>query len=307
MNSPEAICSECGRGIVPSAMFCAFCGRRVPGEIAPDSRKEAEIPDPATLEGPCAVFHTGAELLPIQEVGKVVSKLLGRPLPDVTRAIRASGGIVARAVDAEMARGIANELSELGLSVFIISELQLMPLPPLLRMRRFRFTPDGFQCEGYTWDSSLNVDVAWQDVTLVSCARVAIDVVEYEPADEPIRTMIGTETVEFPHMTTGVRHELVLDIILKKPWRRLRLDENPAAVSLAQPVPASDSRVTLHRAATHIERLSRGVPLNKGVRLLAKDASPELWADVTFSSKHDLDSYNLWLVQLVRFGIPLTD
>ena len=313
MTEQPSWCPYCGKPAVPGAAFCAYCGERFPagqedlrpaGEVA----RSIPLPDRDQIEGRCAVIHTGREDMDIRTVGGIVAEFSGKPKPDVTRMMRTTKGFIASAMESGEAVALAKRLEEdMGLSVIVVSERDCVPLPEAMRMRQVAIHDSGLQCEAYTWDRTARLEVAWNEVFLVSCGRVEVErVTEGAPEPKPRGNPFMRSV---PELITERFNEFLIDIVLHKPWRRLRLDYNTAAYAFRDEEPdRQESLESLKNCAMRLIEHAVGVPMSHGVRLLVSaDPGSSVWEELSFLNKRDFDSYTCWLLQLVRFGEGLPD
>jgi len=253
----------------------------------------------------------------VRRVGRIVAEAVGRPLPDVTRQMRTSKGFVATDVDVRTAVPLAERIEkELKEVVLVIPEDACVPLPAVMRIRGAGMTAEGVECEAYTWDRTERLHAGWDEVFLVSCARFRVEEVVEKPEENPGRKSFVAPRV--PNLVTQVHHEFLVDVILFDPdsegdgrnseagWRRLRLDHNTAGFSLTEMgQDPTQALGLLYRSSLNLQRYAKGVPMNRGVELLASGASGAAWESLTFLSKRDFDLYTFWLMQLVRYGSPI--
>jgi hypothetical protein len=301
-------CAACGEAAPPGAAFCSHCGKPLPkGPPVPPPElppRALPLPDRASLRGPCTVIYAGVEDLDIRRVGRLVAEAAGRPLPDMTRELRSSKGILASRLDATSAVALADKIErDLQAPVLVVPDEALVPLPPALRMRQAHIGAAGLRCEAYSWDTTQGVDAAWKDVFLVCCGRL-----EVQEAVE-VRDESATPNILVPRpgsLTMQRRYEYLLDIVLADPWRRLRLDQNTVAYSMTEMKRSSEMALgSIFRSALNLERFGQSAPRNRAVGLLAAGASDVIWDSLTFLNKRDFDSYTHWLMQLVRYGRPI--
>jgi hypothetical protein len=308
MNSASPTCPKCGKAAITGAAFCAFCGNALPAERAPVKRADhsVPVPDRAGLTGKCAVIYTGATEEPdIRRIGRVVADAMGRPLSDVTRDLKVTKGFLCAGVESPAAVALAGKAEQaLGAPALVIPAQDCIPLPPPMRMRQAAVNPVGMKCEAYTWDRTETVEAPWDDVFLISCGRLEVQHFEEALADTSSSSLIGGRAV--PALVTQTRYEYLLDVVLVNPWRRLRLDQNTTAFSLTEMHQDPEHSLgILFRSAVNIERFAQGVPMNRGVSLLAAGASDAAWQSLTFLNKRDFDAYVFWVIQLVRYGRPI--
>ena len=314
-------CPRCGRPSLAKARFCHLCGAPLTGDRPPS--RSLPTPDRASLNRPCTVIHAGGEEMDVRRIGRCVAEAVGEPLPDVTRKLRTSKGILATGLAPDLAIGLAERIErELRTSVLVIPDESCVPLQPAMRMRHVALDSDGLICEAYTWDRTDRVRAGWDQVFLVSCARVELqEVVEERHESGNARDFVSRRV---PDLVTHTHHEFLLDMILFGPsgessgnpspredpgkeWRRLRLDQNTVAFSLTEMRQDPAAQVgPLYRSAVNLERFAQGVPMNRGVPLLSSGAGNSAWESLTFLNKRDFDSYTYWVMQLVRYGQPIS-
>ena len=305
MSSPSPPCPHCGKPTLPDARLCAYCGASLVSETHKVQSRAVPVPDRADLSGPCAVICAGREETDVRRVGRSVAEFVGKPLPDVTRQIKKSKGFLAQGLEPEDAVRLAEQVeAELGCAVLVIPEAACVPLPPAMRMRHVSFDASGLACEAYTWTETDHVRATWDDVFLVSCARLELQEVAEKANDSnkgKRRSFLSPPDV--PELVTRTYHEYLLDVVLLEPRRRLRLDQNTVAFSMTEMAqdPALSAGALYHNS-TSLMQLGRGVPMNRGVALLASRAADSEWEPLTFFNKRDFDSYTYWLAQLVRYG-----
>jgi len=304
-------CIRCGKSVVPGAAFCAFCGSAVETRRRVPSNRSTPVPERSELEGPCSVIYAGEGEMDVRSVGRLVAEAVQRPLPDVTRRLRTSKGFLATGLPAEAARSLAEKAeAELKAPILVVPDDQCVPLPLAMRMRRASLDADGLRCDAYSWNLTERVEATWNAVFLVSCARLQVE--EVVPGNDASPTRTDIFMRRSAPLVTRTHHEFLLDIVLYdadnggEGWRRLRLDQNTCAFSLTEMTADPDQRVgPLYRSAVNIERIADDVPMNAGVSLLANGATGEAWESLTFLTKNDFDMYTHWLLQLVRFGVPV--
>lgn len=308
MTPDIAFCPHCGKSTLPGASFCAWCGEPFPSTAPPcqpADKVSRSIPLPGDINpaDTCLVIHTGDGAMNIPKVGRVVAKAVELPLGDVTRRMRTTKGFVATGIQGQIATDLANQLAELGVHAFVLSQADCVPLPEIMRMRHIEITDHGLSCEAYTWDQTESIHVPWKEVFLISAGRLALEhVSERERQVEsgnPFDRMV-------PNLTTSHYNEFLIDILLFKPWRRLRLDYNLAAYAFTDAKPDSQlAHREIHTCARGLLAHGHNVPTNAGAALLAGQSEKWEWEKLTFLNKTDFDSYTHWLLQLVRYGFPI--
>lgn len=315
MNSNPLFCTQCGKSIVSGASFCAYCGSVVKIPSPREVRRSIPIPDRDTLSGTCTVIYTGLREMDVRRVGRLVAEAVGQPLPDVTRAMRTSKGFLASGLPVGRAVALAEKAEqELKEAILVIPDGKCVPLPSAMRMRHAVMDGEGLRCDAYTWNMTDHIAASWDAVFLIACGRLQLEEVVEE------RDFSATKSGLFggrqSSVQTHVHHEYLLDIILHDPdaepngegWQRLRLDHNTTGFSLTELKQDPEERAgPLFRSSVNLERFAIGAPMNRGVSLLAAGASDAAWEPLTFLTKRDFDTYTHWLMQLVRYGYPISD
>jgi hypothetical protein len=238
----------------------------------------------------------------VRRVGRLVAEAVPRPLPDVTRELRNSRGFIARELAAPIAVALAEKAErELSAPVMVLAEADCVALPPAIRMHGTVADTAGIRCEAYTWNQTERIAARWDEVFLISCGRLEIEYAVEAPEDLNWETRSRTAP-----LVMEKRHEFLIDVVLFEPWRLLRLDQNAAAFSLTEMRRGpEDALGPLYRCAFNLRRFAAGVPMNRGVELLAAGASEAVWESLTFLNKRDFETYTSWLVQLLRYGRPI--
>jgi hypothetical protein len=293
-------CPKCGAQAAPGARFCAACGAALEVPRAAAARpRSLPAPDRLLLQGPCTLLYAGGGELDIRRVGRLVAEAVKRPLSDVTRELRNSRGFIAKGLPAPAAAALAAKVeAELAAPVLVVADADCIALPPAMRIRDTMVTADGLRCEAYAWDQTERVAAQWDEVFLISCGRLEIE--------HAVETAEDLESVARGRMSALVmekRYEFLIDVVLFEPWRRLRLDQNTTAFSLTEMRRGpEDTLGALFRCAFSLRQLALGVPMNRGIELLASGGSDVAWQPLTFLNKRDFETYTSWLMQLLRYG-----
>jgi hypothetical protein len=253
----------------------------------------------------CTVLFAGNGEMDIRLIGRLVAEATKRPLPDVTRDLRTSKGIIATELGMSEAVSLADQIErELQSKVLVVPDEACVPLPPPMRMNRPHVDAAGLRCEAYTWDKTEEVHATWNEVFLIAGGRLELQrVTEVSGASPSEGALLSGRNLP---LVTQIYHEFLLDIVLTDPWRRLRLDQNVAALSFTE-ISRDPEEVLgpLYRCAVNLERYAQGVPANHGLHFLSEGGAEGAWESLTFFNKRDFDSYVHWLMQLVRFGQPI--
>jgi hypothetical protein len=248
------------------------------------------------------VLYAGSDEMDVQRVGRLVAEAVKQPLPDVTRDLRNSRGFIARGLPAPAAIALAEKAeAELSAPTLVLPDAECVALAPVMRIRDTTVTAEGIRCEAYAWDQTERVVANWGEVFLISCGRLEIERAVEIPEESDSRALGRTTP-----LVMEKRHEFLIDLVLFEPWRVLRLDQNTVAFSLTEMGRGpEDTLGPLFRCAFNLRHLAQGVPMNRGVELLAAGASEVVWEPLTFLNKRDFETYTSWLVQLLRYGRPI--
>ncbi len=244
------------------------------------------------------LFRVGGGACNVGAVGRVLGKALGKPLGDITRQISVSRGILAETLDAAVVREILPELKSLGLDCLAVPRERLLRFPESGHLREGKFRDAGIRCEVVTWDGWELVERAWSDVLLVSCAQLVSETAKLVD--------LGSGLIRRREkVLVTVQHRTILDIFVRNPLRHTRILESvPGAEPGAEGVPAHPVSF-IRDVARQVLAILPPVPANEGVRLIGAGAASEMLTGVTFTNRHDLEQYNLWLLELVEHGYPI--
>lgn len=298
-------CPKCGEKVVSGAVFCAYCGERLPESEPVAVDRSIPIPDLKESDVPCTVIYSGKNEIDVRMIGRIVAAATKRLLPDVTRDLRTSKGIIAKDLSAGDAKSLAEQVRrELEAKILVVPSELCVPLPTPMRMNRPQADAKGLRCEAYAWDATERVSADWKDVFLVACGRLELQRVVEASGAAPKES--GLLNPRKQPLVTQIYYEFLLDVVLSNPWRVLRLDQNMAGLSFTEiSRNPEDVLGPMRQCAQSVDRYASGVPMNSGVRLLASGAADAAWGALTFYNKRDFENYVLWLMQLVRFGEPI--
>ena len=70
----------------------------------------ASVPDRASLAEPCVAIYAGGEDIDVRRISRYVAEAVEKPLPDVTRKLRTSKGILARRLEPRVAIKLAERI-----------------------------------------------------------------------------------------------------------------------------------------------------------------------------------------------------
>ena len=294
MNPPSRFCSQCGKEVAPDANFCANCGAAIRKEAAP-APVGPHAPVLEALSGPCVLFRTNTGPYNMGAVGKILGKAAGKPLSDMTRQMSASRGVLAEAIDAEAVRQVMPELKALGVECLAVPVDRVTRFPEITQLRDGKFADSGLKCEVVTWDGWQLVERVWWDVMLVSCTQLVGESVK-------VLDLGGGMVRRREKIVTEVIRRTLLDIFLRNPLRHIRIEEGVPGQEVGPETPPTHPIAYLRDVAKQVLQIAPAVNVNEGVRLLAAGSVSELSAGVAFSTRRDIDQYNLWLIELLEHG-----
>jgi hypothetical protein len=105
-------------------------------------------------------------------------------------------------------------------------------------------------------------------------------------------------------IVTSVNRRALLDLFFSEPLLHLRVEETVPQQESERVVP-THPLAYLQNMARQVLRITPPLGVNEGIRLLATEAPPEAFGPVTFSSRRDVEQYNLWLVEILRRDLPI--
>ncbi|NOZ23600.1 MAG: hypothetical protein GXP25_21195 [Planctomycetes bacterium] len=263
----------------------------------PDELPE-ETPSLESLSGLCSVLRSSLGPMAIAPIGRAISRTVKRPLSDITRQINASRGFLVRGIEADVARELAPKLEELGVDFFVVPDETIPDLPEAGRFSSGSFKEQGLACEMNLPDEWKSIRRAWKDVRLISCGRLSGE------ASNVVRERVGF-LYSMDKIQTRVDYKYVIDILLRNPDERIRIDEDrPEAQSTGvRSEPLTEAHLVY--LARQLFQFSADTPKSEGVKTLAFDGPAGFWENATFPTRHDFESYIQWLLQLLKYGKPL--
>ena len=303
---PSSPCTQCDRPCDPSWRYCPFCGSELAvaaaaGPTVPEEPTEA-VPDLSTLIGPCTIVRKPGPSIDVPTVGRIVAKELQLPLYDVTRQMNVSRGFLARGIDAAVARGLVARLTDLELPLFVIEDRNLFVPPEAERARSFVFDAEGFECEVFSPSHAEQCRKAWAEVSLVVAGRLRVETRKTTPVSGEQRAA-RRKPSPLEAVSSEVVHQLIIDVHLTHPVRHLRIEEGSLDFSLMQRTPAQEEKLV--QAAKSLLQYAPEGGVDRGLRMAACGGSDVEWEELTFLSRVGFEEYNLWLLQLLKQGVPL--
>jgi len=266
------------------------------------------------LEGPCAVIRQTAGPLNICEIGRLVAGETGRPMADVTRLLRGSGGFVATGLTPVEAKRLAARLQERDIPALVIPEEKLIALPCAQEVTWAAVTPEAVEVR--TQDGPVE-SRSWERIYYASAGLVEFTTRKRVP--DQLSSMgprhyggfsIGMGQVGYVE-TDGGPHwkyeetrveKLVFDVFTLEPFACRRLVEGKVDLAGSPQAVTQSSRLNFRRLIADFLAHGREVPVNEGVRLVAAGAPRRDWRNVTFNSIRDFERYNYWRLQLEQYG-----
>jgi hypothetical protein len=208
----------------------------------------------------------------------------------------ASRGVLAERMEAEKAQKVVPELRMLGVECIAVPLDETAKFPEAAYLRDGKFTEAGLKCELVTWDGWQLVERSWADVLLASCTQLVMENAQV--------VALGGLLRRREKIVTSVNRRALLDLFFSEPLLHLRVEETVPQQESERVVP-THPLAYLQNMARQVLRITPPLGVNEGIRLLATEAPPEAFGPVTFSSRRDVEQYNLWLVEILRRDLPI--
>jgi len=160
----------------------------------------------------------------------IVAELTGGQKADVARRIHVCGGIYAVGVEGETAKALAEELRKLGVPSLVVDVEDVPPPPPPTTTVAAAFLP-----EGLLWSKQMEEDpalVPWERIIVINAG-----VIEHRTAPKrehqaaPDKMRLSRREKVMPQRSLMFA---VVDIILVKPYERLRIEEKRFSYGLLE-------------------------------------------------------------------------
>jgi hypothetical protein len=252
-----------------------------------------------------AVFRQTLGPLDISAVGRTIALMLKTPLADVTTRLHACSGFLADSLGEDQAEALKHELTAMNIPVFIVRQESLRQLPePELAQDAASDT------EGLKVKVNDRVEmIPWSSVLMANAGVLeswrSIEVPE-DPADEAKkRTALGFGPKRRKtRLVKEVLRKTVLDVLLREPWRRIRLQEDYTGFNLMadrrKPTAAENLASVAQELAGHSDNFLAG----DGAGALAAGSG---MGGFTYDNRREYDLVNFWLAHKALYGAPANE
>ena len=268
-----------------------------------DSFLRATFVGKARPEGLCTIIRQTDRHISVSQVSDLVARATGLPVADVSRRILTSHGILAEHLSAPRAFRLAEDIQALDVPVLVISDADLVTLPPPQDVRQVHLSPAGVR-----FDLARDAYVAksWDQIDLLSVGLLpGAHKVSHE-ITHPRRYYRGapTEDLENPDeiVTSEETQLLVMDVFLLSDAPPLHLRARSG--SFRCHLDDGSSHDTRDRQfASFLNTLFEHAPslvANIGAHHEASDSHASR-RDYTFQNIETFNEYNRWLLTLSRF------
>jgi len=251
-------------------------------------------------EGPFTVVLAREQPINVSDVGKPIAMILGKNLADVTRQIKASRSIVAMDLDRGEANAVNAVLSKHGVKGLVLSRRAFPPPPFPELVVRARF--DEFDFELATAGGLATGD--YDKLRLIAAAQMRLS--RQKQGSRRTRTetdeAYAGSRVFTPGEGDGGKYDRtekdfhVVDVFLRTPPRRLRLDERTLEIT-EQSTIAMNRRINIRMLGARLAGFASRTPANKALGLFTQRGSVSTaWEEFTFDTEPAFDLYCRWLL-----------
>lgn len=274
----------------------------------------SNLPASKKVTGHCTIVSVKPLLHDIFDIGRVVARIISRPLADVTSSMRWSKGIVAQHVDAGQARTVSEHLKERDIDVLLIPDAMIVST--IAKHSLHNVTIDDVEICGEISDgsdsprkASLPLDsLLFAAAVCVRSERRVLSTVE-----DSVRT--GLERSLFMRRVRRRRQNLteeklevtqhhLITLFTREPVVRYDIAKSTLDFRLMQSVPPP-----FEWSASFSNRLLGTAPWlksNLGMTLLRQAEHEIGWERITFMSNTAPQQYYDWLLQLAALDLELT-
>ena len=228
-------------------------------------------------------------------VSRLIVEVTGAAMQDVMRRLRVCPGIFAADLDWERAKTLAQRMSERRIGTVVVANHDVPPPPPAEEAAAAVFTTEGlFWREGAGKDAGEEEFADWERI-LVLNGGVLESGERAHTADAGREAYGGLHTR--PEVTV-VRRFGVIDVVMRKPHRRLRLRESSLSYDLMHAHGIVGSRNFRRLAQQAVDFAPDNVLVSEPVHVLAGKIRmpPER---ITLDAEKVLDLEDLWYTILV--------
>jgi len=260
------------------------------------------LPDVEALTGPCMLLLVGGFPAGSEQLVADMANAVQTPVFDLRRDVNAGHGVLVREVDARTARELLRLLEQNGVKAAAVPKSLLWALPPVHRAASCGVDDAGMACSVAAYDMEEPIRVGWDDVLVLSGARLQLETVRIVTIEKP--RLLG-KPVKLERNVTDFESITLLDVFCRNPWRRIRLGEKPPDLSaLGLTGGMSWTQIDVPDVVSQLLALPEPPLFGPGVATLASGNDP---ADaLTFASRPAYEMFTLRVVHLARFGfLPL--
>ncbi len=303
-------------GVLAAAVALRFT-RAVEPAIAPAQETVAKPtpPDTATYEELPKIDAPGAEdevgerfaifrcspgPLDISEIGRMIAGMLKIPLADVTTRLHACSGFLAESLSKKQAQALKLKLEETNIPVFVVEQKKVRDLPEAELALDAAFDAEGLRIkisdrvETLPWNSILMANAG-----VIESWRMK-EVAEDPDDDGKRRTALGFGPKrKQTKLVKEVQRRLVLDVLLREPWRRIRLQEEYTTFNLMADGRKPTSAGNLAAVAQELAGRSGDFLVGDGAVLVGAGSALEEFA---YDNRRKYDLVNFWLAHRALYN-----
>ena len=255
-------------------------------------------------EGPFTVVLAREQSINIGDIGSPIATILGRNLVDVTRQIKASRSIVAMDLDRAEANAINAVLSRHGVKGLVLSRSAFAPPPLPEETLRARFDEFDFELTTARGIATGSYD----KLRLIVAAQMRLSRQKqgrrrtHAESDEAYAgsRVFSSGPSDGGKYDRTEKDFRVIDVFLRTPPRRLRLDERTLEIT-EQSTVAMNRRINMRILGARLAGFATKTSANKGLGLFTqKGSASTAWEEFTFETEAAFDLHCRWLLAVSR-------
>lgn len=257
--------------------------------------KAAARPPAEAGAGPFVVLLPEDAKVNVSAVGREVAEALGMSLVDVTRRIKATRLLLAEDVSADEARAIKAAVMPLGVAPVIAPVSGFAAIPAPETVTRAQFIASAFELQ--TANDMVTGDYAMIRLIASAQMRPGKRKLSGRGFDADVEGL-ATDRERRHAQESTVKEWRVIDVFLRKPPRRLRLDERTIAITEQSDV-AMNRRINLKMLGEKLARFAGSAPAGRSLGAFGvKGPSGAHWDDFTYETDEAYDLHCRCLLAL---------
>jgi len=249
------------------------------------------------------IFRQSGGKINIPEAGRIIAGAIKQPLADITTRLFTCSGFIADSLTRKQAEMITQELQKMNVSVFMLEQNKVIKLPEAVLAEDASFGPHGFkyriegQEETLPWDRIIVLNGG-----ILESFRQKEVTLEPPGGGHGRRSALGFGPRKKKiTMIRDVQKRLIIDVVAKEPWERLRIQEGYTTFALLGENLNPSLRQNFEFLAQEAVRYSTGTFIGDGLKALGMNDN---MSNHVYDNRRKFDLANFWLLNRAIYDRP---